>query len=187
MSATDLVLRLLSIFERLAIPYMLVGSYSSNYYGRPRSTKDADFVVILSENELAALRAALGSDFKLDPQISFETITMTTRYVILHPATAFKIELFLLTEDPHDRSRFSRRQQVDFEGHPAWLPTVEDVIIQKLRWSRGGKRAKDISDASEVIWLQKANLDLAYIRHWTAQHQTAELFERLLASSEASS
>jgi hypothetical protein len=163
-----------------------VGSYSSNYYGRPRSTKDADFVLILSENELTTLRAALGSDFKLDPQISFETITMTTRYVILHPATAFKIELFLLTDDPHDQSRFSRRQQVDFEGRPTWLPTVEDVIIQKLRWSRGGKRAKDISDAAEVIRLQKPKLDLAYIRYWTGQQQTAELFERLFANPGAS-
>jgi len=59
-SATDLVLRLVALFERLAIPYMLVGSFSSNYYGRPRSTRDADFVVVLPEDKLAALRLALG-------------------------------------------------------------------------------------------------------------------------------
>ncbi len=187
MSATDLVLYLLGIFDQLAIPYMLVGSYSSNYYGRPRSTQDADFVLLLSEDQLGALRGALGPDFQFDPQISFETITMTTRYLIHHPATAFKIELFLLTNDPHDQSRFARRQQVNFEGHPTWLPTAEDVIIQKLRWSRSGKRAKDISDAADVIRLQKSKLDLAYIRHWTAQHQTADLFEGLLSNLEVRS
>lgn len=184
MSATDLILRLLSIFERLHIQYMMVGSYSSNYYGRPRSTRDADFVLILSGEQFEGLRATLDSDLRLDPQLSFETITMTTRHVILHPATAFKIELFLLTDDPHDRSRFARRRQVDFEGHPTWLPMAEDVIIQKLRWSRGGKRAKDLADAMEVLRLQKPILDLAYIRHWTAQHQTTELFENLLAKAD---
>lgn len=180
MSATDLVLRFIGFFERLAIPYMLVGSYSSNYYGRPRSTRDADFVVVLPEDKYAALCLALGPDFRLDPQMSFETITMTTRHLITHPATAFKIELFLLTDDPHDQARFARRQQVTLEGQSTWLPTAEDVIIQKLRWSRGGKRRKDILDATQVIQVQGTLLDLAYIRHWTSQHQTTELFEKLL-------
>ena len=181
MSATHLVLRLIGLLDQLSIPYMLVGSYSSNYYGRPRSTRDADFVVVLAEGILTTLQNGLGPDFHLDPQMSFETITMTTRYVIIHPATAFKIELFLLTGDPHDQSRFARRQIVEFEGLSACLPTPEDVIIQKLRWSRGGKRAKDISDATQVIQLQRNHLDLAYIRHWTAQHHTLELFGMLLA------
>lgn len=185
MSATDLILRLLAIFERLHVQYMMVGSYSSNYYGRPRSTRDADFVLILSAEQFDGLRATLDSDSHLVPQLSFETITMTTRHVILHPATAFKIELFLLTDDPHDRSRFARRRQVEFEGHPTWLPTAEDVIIQKLRWSRGGKRTKDLADAMEVVRLQKPNLDLPYIRQWTTQHQTLDLFERLLANAGA--
>jgi len=179
-SATDLVLRLVALFERLAIPYMLVGSFSSNYYGRPRSTRDADFVVVLPEDKLAALRLALGPDFQFDPQMSFETITMTARHVITHPATAFKIELFLLTDDPHDQSRFARRQRVHLEGCSTYLPTAEDVIIQKLRWSRGGKRAKDISDAAEVIHVQRQGLDLPYIRLWTTRHGTVGLFEELL-------
>lgn len=181
MSATDLVLRFIGLFEGLAIPYMLVGSYSSSYYGRPRSTRDADFVVELPDDKFAAFCLALGPDFCLDPQMSFETITMTTRHLVTHPATAFKIELFLLTDDPHDQSRFARRQQVNLEGQSAWLPTAEDVIIQKLRWSRGGKRSKDILDAAQVIQVQGAHLDLAYIRHWASQHQTTELFEKLLS------
>jgi hypothetical protein len=182
-SATDLVLRLIALFDRLAISYMLVGSYSSNFYGRPRSTNDADFVVVLPEEKLSALFVGLGPEFRIDPQMSFETITMTARHVIIHPATTFKIELFLLTGDPHDQSRFTRRQKVYFEGYWTYLPTPEDVIVQKLRWSRGGKRAKDITDAAEVIQVQKSQLDLAYIRHWTTQHNTGDLFEKLLNES----
>lgn len=50
MSSTDLVLRIIRLLDQLAIPYMLVGSYSSNYFGRPRSTRDADFVVATRPN-----------------------------------------------------------------------------------------------------------------------------------------
>jgi len=39
------LLKLLEVLNRLAIRYMLVGSYSSNFYGIPRSTKDADLEV----------------------------------------------------------------------------------------------------------------------------------------------
>ena len=46
MNSNDLVLHMISLFDRLGIPYMLVGSYSSNYYGRPRLTKDADFGLV---------------------------------------------------------------------------------------------------------------------------------------------
>ena len=109
---------------------------------------------------------------------------MTCRYVVHHPATAFKIELFLLSDDPHDRERFKRRQQVDFEGRTAWLPSAEDVVITKLRWSRGGKRSKDVTDVAEVLAVRAGSLDLDYIRRWCDQHGTRELFEQLLAETQ---
>ena len=42
MTASEAVLALLRILGELEIPHMLVGSFSSNVYGIPRSTKDAD-------------------------------------------------------------------------------------------------------------------------------------------------
>jgi hypothetical protein len=51
------------------IPYMLVGSLSSNFWGIPRSTLDADFVLDLGTNSLKELIEPLGPQFKLDPQM----------------------------------------------------------------------------------------------------------------------
>ena len=183
--STELVLRLIDAFDKIGVSYMLVGSYSSNYYGRPRSTKDADFVVQIDNNQFTAVAAAIGSDFSVDPQMSFESVTMTMRYIIDHPSTAFKIELFLLSSDPHDQARFQRRTKVEFEDRFAWLPAVEDVIITKLRWSKGGKRAKDVEDVNKVLAVRSAQLDLPYIRNWADQHGTRELFERLLTAASA--
>jgi hypothetical protein len=183
-SSTDLVLRVIDEFARLGISYMLVGSYSSNYWGRPRSTHDADFVVEISDEQISRLRAGLSPELQMDTQMSFETVTMHMRYVIVHPRSAFKIELFLLADDSYHQERFRRRRQVQFEGRWASLPTPEDVVVQKVYWGQKARRAKDIEDVQQVLSVQGGKLDLTYIRHWCAMQGTRVFFEKLLDSVE---
>jgi hypothetical protein len=64
------------------------------------------------------------------------------------------------------------------------LPTAEDVIIQKLRWSRGAKRPKDFADTVAVMQVQGKSLDWTYIEQWCAQHETLDLLAE--AKEEAS-
>jgi len=64
-------------FNAAGIPFMLVGGFSSNYYGVPRSTKDVDFVVQLSAPLNEAFARTLGPEFEAEPQMSFETNTGT--------------------------------------------------------------------------------------------------------------
>lgn len=158
---------------------MLVGAFSSNAYGYPRSTNDADIVIAYRQGALARIRDSLGDDFVLDPQMSFELKTGSVRNVLTFLPTKFDIELFHLGNDPHDQERFSRRRNMPIPdlGIDVVIPTAEDVIIQKLRWQRD----KDIIDARLVIQIQSAALDLAYIRRWTGEHGTTELFEQLLS------
>lgn len=73
---------------------------------------------------------------------------------------------------------------MDFEGHPTWLPAPEDVVITKLRWSKGGRRSKDVTDVAQVLAVQYNRLDLTYIRKWCDTHDTRDLFERLLNEAE---
>jgi hypothetical protein len=182
MSALDIVLRVVRVLNDLGIPYMLVGSFSSNFYGRSRSTNDADFVAALGSSDLARLRAGLGPEFRLEQQMSFETITMHSRHILVHAASMFRVEVFELTDDPFNQSRFNRRRKIELDGVPTWLPAVEDVIIQKLLWASKNKmRRQDIADVKAVIDVQgTAPLDLEYIRRWTDQHGTREIFEKLL-------
>ncbi len=182
MNANDIVLTIVAALDQLHIPYMLVGSYSSNFYGVARATLDADIVLRLENRDLSDVIRLLGPGFRLDPQMSFETITATTRYDILHMASSFRIELFLIGDDPHDRERFARRIHVNIAGRTVFLPTPEDVIVTKLLWSKGGDRAKDIEDVAGILAVQSGHLDLAYIRHWTDLHATRDLFEGLLAT-----
>ncbi len=179
MTTQEIVRKVVDAMEQLGVPYMLVGSLSSNAYGVARNTQDADFVVQLEPITISQLAEKLGPDFQLNPQLSFETITATTRHVLEVPSEAFKVEFFLLSDDPHDRARFERRRRLEVLGGPAYLPSPEDVVITKLRWSRHGERQKDLSDARDVIAVSGPQLDWPYIERWCDEHGTRKLLDHL--------
>ena len=92
---------------------MVVGSFSTNFYGIPRATQDVDIVVQLEPGAISALATRLGPPFRLDPQMSFETVTATRRYVLHMADSPFTIELFLLSEDAHDGSGLPAAARAD--------------------------------------------------------------------------
>jgi hypothetical protein len=178
------MLAVAAALEKARVAHVLVGSFSSSYHGIPRSTEDADFLLQVEDLPVSMIAAALGPDFKLDPQVKIETFTMGEYYTISHRDSDFAIDLFLLKNDPHDQATFQRKLSVTYQGLGVFISTAEDIIITKLRWSQGGRRTKDINDARGVIAVQTPyNLDLPYIRNWTDQHHTRELFEQLLTTT----
>ncbi|MDB5296772.1 MAG: hypothetical protein JWO31_2755 [Phycisphaerales bacterium] len=178
--ATGAVIRAL---HDAGIPFMLVGSLSSNFYGVARASHDADFVVALGDAPLARVAGRLGPDLRLDPQITFESVTGTTRYRFELRDQDFTIEVFLLSSDPHDRERFARRVPAEMFGVPAFLPTPEDVIVMKLRWYVTARRRKDRDDVVNLIAVQREKLDLPYVRQWCERHGSLAAFEELLAAA----
>lgn len=164
----EAVYALLDLFNEAQVPYMLVGSFSSNAYGEARATKDADFVVELDAKSRDLILSRLPAEFEIDRQGSFETITGHTRQILRIPSIPFEIELFDISDEPFDRSRFARRQRTTLEGHTVWLPTAEDVIVQKLRWAKLGKRDKDILDVVSILKIRHEKLDWVYIEDWCA-------------------
>ena len=177
--------RVVEAFSRLNIPHMVVGGLSSNAYGIPRSTKDADIVLAVDAKRLFEVASELGPDFALDDQGTFEMVTGTMRYHLRVPSIAFEIELFMLSSDPHDRARFERRRKVVSQqiGTEIMVPSAEDVIIMKLRWAKIAKRGKDSEDVRDVIAVQGDDaLDWDYIHHWCAVHETRALLDEIRAS-----
>lgn len=123
MTLDDAALRAAQALNNAGIPFMLVGGFSSNYYGIPRSTKDADFVVHLNAPLDATFALTLGPEFESEPQLSFETNTGTQRQEFRVQGTLFKVEIFRPSSDPHDQERFRRRQPALVEGRRLSLET----------------------------------------------------------------
>lgn len=174
MNSSDSARQVIEALNHLDIVYMIVGSFSSNAYGIARATLDADFV-IETDRRINDLRDALAPHFAMDPQVGFETTLLTTKYAFRHRETHFAIEVFVLSEDAHDRERFQRRQRVMRDELVTYFQTAEDVIIQKLRWGR----PKDRLDITDVIAVRGDKLDWTYIHRWCDEHHTRKLLDEI--------
>ncbi|MEM1084026.1 MAG: nucleotidyl transferase AbiEii/AbiGii toxin family protein [Verrucomicrobiota bacterium] len=166
MTGEEAVLLLVDSLNKFEVDYMVVGSFSTNAYGIARATKDADFVVQTTEEKRARLTESLPEAFIIDQQVTFETVTGHRRQIIKIPSIPFVIELFDLSDEPYDKERFARRTRSKLVELDVWLPTPEDVVVQKLRWAARAKRPKDLQDACDVIKVQGPKLDWPYIEEW---------------------
>lgn len=164
------------------VEHMVTGAFASSFYGIPRSTKDVDVVLNLAgADPIARVAARLESLVLFDRQVQFDTLTWGRRLVgTFREGQPLKIELFELFDDPFVLEQFSRKKRLFSEqiGRETWLPTPEDVVIQKLRWGRG----KDLDDARDILAVQgPETLDMEYIKSWCARHGTAARLEEALA------
>lgn len=177
MTSLEVLDRVVAVLDELAVEHMLVGAFSAIAYGLARTTKDADFVVACEPRDVSQIATALGPDYSLERQIQFETLTNSRRNVVTHVPSGFTIEFFYLGADPHHQERFRRRRRgmIGQLAHGVWLPSPEDVVIQKLRW----RREKDVADVRNVIALCLDTLDWDYLHRWTDLHGTTELLHRL--------
>jgi hypothetical protein len=178
----QVTLAVIDTLEATDLRYLIVGSLSSNFHGIPRATQDADFVVEIAAGDITRLADALPPPLALKAQAGFEAITGTLRYIIGVPGHPFVCELFVASDDPHDRERMRRRVRVSILGRQAFVATAEDTIVTKLRWAVLARRGKDTDDVRNIIAVRGNELDWDYLRHWTMQHGSHALLEDIRQS-----
>ncbi|MBZ5592437.1 MAG: hypothetical protein LAP39_09385 [Acidobacteriia bacterium] len=181
------LVRLLEVFDRLEIPYMLGGSGASSVHGLPRTTADFDIVAKLGSEEVLPLVTELQQDFYIDEQQVQAALEHGCSFNVIHFRSSFKFDIFPLTADPYQQAQFGRRRYETsnvFTGEPLDLAvsSPDDVILSKLRWYRlGGELSEQQwNDVLGVIAVQRA-LDVAYLRHWADYLGVRDLLEKALA------
>lgn len=183
MNIVEYAIRIFECADTLGVPYMAVGAIAAGTYGIPRATKDVDLLVSIdAQNGVNQLISGLEDFIEFDQQPQFDTITWGRRHIGCSKVPPpLKIELFEMFDDPFVHSEFARRSltYVPILGSEIWLPTAEDVIVQKIRWGR----SKDLDDARDVLAVQDpATLDMTYVRQWCDTHGTATRLDEILAS-----
>lgn len=182
MTLEELAVKVVEAADAAGVPFMAVGAIAAGAYGVPRSTRDVDLLVAVNVNGgINAVIENLSPIVVFDPQVVFDTLTWGRRHVgVSRTEPPFKVELFEVFDDDFVKSEFGRRKQVHVPllGCITWLPTPEDVIVQKIRWGR----SKDLDDARDVLAVQgPETLDMEYIGHWCGQHGTTDRLKSLLA------
>lgn len=123
------------------IPYMVVGSFATGLWGRPRSTHDVDVLIdVASEaaSDFSTLFAqALKTNFYADAEFMRESIQRRSMFNVIHFDSSFKADVWILKEDEYEQVAFVRRVRRRFfgaDGFDAFVASPEDTIFSKLRW-----------------------------------------------------
>lgn len=181
MSQQELLRKVVQALEGAGIPYMVSGSIASSLQGEPRSTHDVDLVVAIEkENVKDLLKAFPSPDFYLDEKSIHDAIQQGSMFNMIDSNQGDKVDFWLLTDQPFDRSRFPRRYAEDVLGMRVMVSSPEDTILAKLRWAKlSGGSEKQFTDALRVYEVQFGKLDLGYLRDWAKCLGVLRMLERL--------
>lgn len=183
------------VLEALQIPYLIGGSIASIIHGEYRATNDADLLADVHPQHVAPLVQALSPAFLIRAEdlraaIRYAAQERTDPHVrpsfsILHTATAFKVDVFLVRERPFERSELARRVHALVAIDPeqrAYVATAEDMILAKLEWYELGNRVSDQQwrDLLAMLKVQGVQLDMAYLRRWAGALGVSDLLEQAL-------
>lgn len=162
------------------VDYVLVGGLAVIAHTFARTTLDVDFVVAAPLGAIGKIAAHFPPSFQLDPQPQMELLTGTYRWIVNVEGSPFRVEVFHLADDAHHQEIFRRRVATPLPslGHTVWIPTPEDLVIQKLRWAR----SKDLDDVRNILSVQGEAIDYAHLETWCRQHGTLERLAEVRAS-----
>jgi hypothetical protein len=181
MSQQELLKTVVAALDSCGIPYMLTGSIASGLYGEPRATHDIDLVADVASDQVAPLTSCFRSpSYFLQTESVQQAIAKRSMFNLLAIDEGDKVDFWLLTDQPFDASRFSRRVRKTIGGLPVWVSTPEDSILAKLRWCRlAGGSEKQMNDALRVYEVQRGTLDESYVAKWAESLGVDDLWQRL--------
>jgi hypothetical protein len=152
--------RLLELFEKKKISYMIIGGYALPFYGRIRATIDLDLAVaIKTKEEFDRLKEWLES---IDFEVTVDSY-LNPVVVVLDRKEKLEIELWLKPDGiTFDDELLRRRRRMELDkGFEAWVISPEDFIVNKL--ARPDRGAVDEQDVKSVLVRQEDKLDRKYL------------------------
>jgi len=135
MSQQELLKKVIQALDGAGIEYMISGSLVSSLQGEPRSTHDIDVVVALQPASVRALVNTFTSpEYYLTEESILEAIQHKGMFNLIDVNSGDKVDFWILTDDPFDCSRFSRKYAEKAMGISIIVSSPEDTILMKLKW-----------------------------------------------------
>jgi hypothetical protein len=194
MSSLDVIAAVAPVraaLEQLGVRYYVGGSLASSLYGLSRSTMDADLVAELAAEHVHPLAETLVATYYVSEPAMAEAIARQSCFNVIHLATSFKVDVFVLKDRDYDREAMTRRRADSLDpDHPAqeiYFASPEDVVLAKLEWFRlgGGVSDRQWRDVVEVLRVQAGALDEDYLDRWAPAIGVAELLQKARQDAQA--
>ena len=173
------------VFEKLKIPYYVVGSLASSFHGIPRATADVDLMADIKEQHLQSLFHSLKNDFYIDEERIKKAVLTRSSFNVIHLSTMFKIDVFLSKNDERARDEMSRREKyqvTEEKGQDLYLASAEDIILAKLHWFESGGRVSERqwNDVKGVLKIRNKRLDFIYLKDRAKKRGLKSLLDKVL-------
>lgn len=181
MTEQELLVDCLRRLNRAEITYYLTGSMASNYWGIPRTTHDLDFVIQFPPSAVSKIVSAFSPEFHIDEVAVRSAYQAPYQFNAIDSRSALKVDFWLPQPVPFDQVMLRRRVQVSLFGEKAWITTAEDSILHKLIWNKITPSDRQLGDAAGVVAVQRANLDMAYLKEWAENQEVSTELNQLLS------
>ncbi len=176
----DVVKRL----DDASIEYMIAGSVASSIHGEPRTTRDVDIVIEVTEDSLRALFSSLDRvAVYVDETQPGQRFAAGDMFNLLDLHGGWKVDLIVRKDRAFSGVEFARRQHADVLGVSVMVATAEDVILTKLEWAARSGSSRQVDDARGIVAVQGRALDREYLRRWAAELGVSDLLAGILTES----
>lgn len=141
------------------MPAVIIGGVAASLIGRPRMTKDVDFLAWLDERrwgELAAAAPQYGFAFRTSDPLAFAAESRVL--LLVHQPSGIEVDV-TFGALPLEAAIIERAIAVEIRGLSLPIAKPEDLVIMKLV----AHRPRDLADVESVLDAQPA-LDVAAIR-----------------------
>ncbi|NJR42747.1 MAG: nucleotidyl transferase AbiEii/AbiGii toxin family protein [Akkermansiaceae bacterium] len=165
--------------ETAGLDYMLTGSMASNLYAMPRMTRDIDFVVAISQSNIAQLPRLFPEDsYYLSEEAAKAATKDFSCFNLIHLATMIKIDIMVRKPQEYRLHEFSRRQKHNIQDRSIWVVSKEDLILSKLAWAKDSLSEKQLGDVKNLL---ATGCDINYLQTWAKQLQLTDILTQVSA------
>jgi hypothetical protein len=181
----EILVALIAPLNRIRVPYFVTGSVASIVYGEPRLTHDVDLVLRMVMRQIGDLVQAFPEDeyYCPPPEVLEVETTRPSRghFNIIHYASGFRADIYLMGDDPLHAWAMQRRRKVDLSGHVLWVAPPEYVIVRKLEYFREGGSDKHLRDIEGIFAGVGEDLDVGWIEGIVSQRSLEKEWGRVRA------
>ena len=167
----------IDFLNRESIPYAVIGGIAVTLTANERFTRDADFTVLLTEEQSARLVKIFQGDPSYEvKQINFNSSqTIADFFRVIWQGTP--VDLLVANTD-YQKELIVRAKTYRVQGADVRIATPEDLIVLKLLADRPVDR-QDI----EFILKVSPSIDWNYIQKWCAEWGIEDRLKTLRAQS----
>lgn len=123
------------VLQSMNVKFFVGGSVASSFHGASRSTMDVDLVADPKPADVEQFVSQLGADFYISQTAIADAIKRSSCFNVIHLASSFKVDIFILKNRSFDKSSMLRAQhgKVDFNSDlEVPIASPVDTILSKL-------------------------------------------------------